>query len=121
VASRLVYNHGVQFIRALRERIKRGEITCSVRIWTRPHVKVGGRYRLDEGWVCVDGLLPITLGDVTPEMARRSGFGDVEELLETAKHGHGDSVFLVEFHYEGQKHVRPVATAPQSARRTRGR
>jgi hypothetical protein len=35
--------------RRLREGIRRGEITCSVRIWTRPHVRVGARYRMDYG------------------------------------------------------------------------
>ncbi len=33
------------FTKRLREGVRRGEITCSVRIWTRPHVKVGARYR----------------------------------------------------------------------------
>ena len=39
----------MQFTKALREGVRRGEITCSVRIWLRPHVKVGGRYRMEEG------------------------------------------------------------------------
>jgi hypothetical protein len=34
------------FTKRLREGVRRGEITCSVRIWTRPHVKVGARYRM---------------------------------------------------------------------------
>ena len=34
----------MQFTKRLHEPIMRGEITCSVRIWQRPHVKVGGRY-----------------------------------------------------------------------------
>ena len=29
--------------------IRNGEITVSVRIWKRPHVRVGNRYRLDDG------------------------------------------------------------------------
>ena len=39
------------FTKKLREPIMRGEITCSVRIWRSPRVKVGGRYRLGEGAV----------------------------------------------------------------------
>ena len=33
----------MQFTARLREPIMRGEITCSVRIWQKPHVNVGGR------------------------------------------------------------------------------
>jgi hypothetical protein len=89
----------VQFTSQLREGVRRGTITCSVRIWTRPHVKVGGRYRLDPGEIEVDSILPITLEDITPALARRSGFASVPELLKIAKHGRGQSIFLVHFHY----------------------
>jgi hypothetical protein len=62
------------FAKQLRERIRQGEITCSVRIWLRPRVKVGGRYRMERGFVEVTSIRPITREDVTPELARRSGF-----------------------------------------------
>ena len=39
--------------------IRRGRIRSSVRIWTRPQVKVGGRYRMDEGHIVVDSISPI--------------------------------------------------------------
>ena len=87
------------FAKELRERVRRGAITCSVRIWTRPHVKVGGRYRMDDGAIEVDSIEPITLADITPALARRSGFKDVAELLKTAKHGIGSNVYLIRFHY----------------------
>ncbi len=41
----------------------------------------------------------IGLEDVTPELARRSGFLGVVDLLKTARHGAGERVFLVEFEY----------------------
>jgi hypothetical protein len=41
------------FTKRLREGIRRGRIRCSVRIWIRPHVKVGGRYRM-EGYIVID-------------------------------------------------------------------
>lgn len=88
------------FAKQLRDRVRSGEITCSVRIWQRPHVKIGGRYALLPGEVVVDSLLQMELDDITPALARRSGFEDVADLLKTAKHGRGDRVFLVEFHYE---------------------
>jgi hypothetical protein len=37
----------MQFIKRLRGPIARGEITTSIRIWQRLHVKVGGRYVLE--------------------------------------------------------------------------
>lgn len=98
----------MQFTKRLRDPIKRGEITCSVRIWIKPRVKVGGRYRLDEGYVVVDKVSPIGLEDITPSLARKSGFTGVVDLLKTAKHGRGENVYLVDFHYECQVslHVR---------------
>jgi hypothetical protein len=90
----------VQFTERLRDPIKRGEVTCSIRIWQRPHVKVGGAYRLGEGHVVVDSLHEISFDDITPALARRSGFKSVPDLLKIAKHGPGERVFLIEFHYE---------------------
>jgi hypothetical protein len=87
------------FAKQLRERVRRGRITCSVRIWTRPHVKVGGRYPMDEGHIVVDEITPITIGDITDRLARESGFDSVEDLLQTAKHGAGQNVYLIRFHY----------------------
>ena len=88
------------FLRELRDRIRNGEINCSVRLWQRPHVKVGGRYSLPPGQIVVTSLIEMTLGDVTPSLARQSGFLGVVDLLKTAKHGPGRRVFLVEFRYE---------------------
>jgi hypothetical protein len=88
------------FTKRLHDGIKRGDITCSVRIWQRPHVKVGGRYRLGTGEIEVDSIRLIELRDVTPALARRSGFNGVVDLLKVAKHGRGENVYLIEFHYE---------------------
>ena len=89
----------MMFTKRLREPVMRGEITCSVRIWQRPHVKLGGRYPLGAGGIEVTAIREIGLGDITPELARRSGFAGVVDLLKTAKHGPGERVFLVEFVY----------------------
>ena len=89
----------MQFVSALRERIRSGEITCSVRLWQRPHVKVGGRYSLPPGHIVVTSLLEMALADVTPALARRSGFTGLVELLKIARHGPGRRVFLIEFRY----------------------
>src|SRR6266536_6157988 len=87
------------FTKRLRDGVRRGEITCSVRIWTRPHVKVGGRYPMDEGEIVVDSIEPIGFPDITPELARESGFLGVLDLLKVAKHGKGEKIYLVRFHY----------------------
>ena len=87
------------FTKRLREPIMRGEVTCSVRIWQRPHVKVGGRYRLGPGYVEVKSIKQIALSDITPDLARRSGFAGVVDLLKVAKHGPGENVYLIDFRY----------------------
>jgi hypothetical protein len=89
----------VQFLAALRDRIREGEITCTVRLWQRPHVKVGGRYPLAPGHIVVTQMFEIALSEVTPELARRSGFAGLVDLLKVAKHGPGRRVFLIEFRY----------------------
>ena len=87
------------FTKRLHAPIMAGEVTCSVRIWQRPHVKLGGRYRLGPGAIEVTGLREIDLADVTPDLARRSGFAGLVDLLKVAKHGPGERVFLVDFEY----------------------
>ena len=57
------------FTKRLREGVRTGKITCSVRIWQRPHVKVGARYRMEEGEIEVDSIKPIGFPDITGELA----------------------------------------------------
>ena len=87
------------FTKRLREGVKRGRIRCSVRIWQSPRVKAGGRYQMDEGHIVVDAIEPIKLKDVTYDLARESGFESVKDLLGIAKHGSGNKVYLIRFHY----------------------
>jgi hypothetical protein len=94
------------FTKRLREGIRRGEITCSVRFWTRPHVKVGARYRMEEGEIEVDSIEPIGFPDITPQLARASGFLGVIDLLKVAKHGKSDNIYLVRFHYIARRSKR---------------
>ena len=89
----------MQFLASLRDRIRAGEITCSIRLWQSPRVKVGGRYPLSPGHIVVTRLFEIALADVTPDLARQSGFAGVVDLLKVAKHGPGRRVFFVEFRY----------------------
>ena len=87
------------FTKRLRDGVRRGDITCSVRIWTRPHVIVGNRYRMEEGEIEIDSIDLIGFPDITPQLARASGFLGVLDLLKVAKHGPGENIYLVRFHY----------------------
>jgi len=89
----------MMFTKRLREPVIRGEVTCSVRIWQSARVKVGGRYPLGAGAIEVTAIREISLQDITPDLARRSGFLGVVDLLKVAKHGPGERVYLVEFEY----------------------
>ena len=60
----------MMFTKRLREGVRRGEITCSVRFWLRPHVRVGARYPMDDGAIEIDSIEPIGFPDITPELAR---------------------------------------------------
>ena len=92
----------MQFTRRLRDGIRQGESTCTIRIWKQPRVKVGGCYRLDDGKVVVDSIQQIAFADITPDLARQSGFLGVVDLLKTAKHDSGENVYLIRFHYRGK-------------------
>jgi hypothetical protein len=87
------------FTKRLREGIRRGRIRCSIRVWMRPHVKVNGRYPMDDGHIVVDSIVPIEIDDITEDLAQESGFDSVKDLLRIAKHGRGDNVYLIRFHY----------------------
>jgi hypothetical protein len=87
------------FTKKLREGVRRGDITCSIRIWMHPHVKVGGRYPMDEGQIEVDSIKAIDFDAITDQLVRESGFPDLDTLLKVAKHGRGENIYLVRFHY----------------------
>jgi hypothetical protein len=60
---------------------------------------------MEEGEIQVDSIQPpIGFPDITPELARESGFLGVLDLLKVAKHGRGENIYLIRFHY-----VRPRA------------
>ena len=89
----------MQFAARLREAVRSGGVTTSIRIWKSPRVKVGGPYALSPGWVEVTSVLELGLADVTDDMARESGFSNRVDLLRTARHGAGQRVFFVRFRY----------------------
>ena len=102
------------FTKRLREGVRRGEITCTVRIWMSPRVSVGRRYRMEEGEIEVDSIETIGFPDITPELARESGFLGVLDLLKVAKHGKGENIYLIRFHYVPPPRVKTNRTAQKS-------
>ena len=54
---------------------------------------------MDEGEIEIDSIDPIGFPDITPQLARASGFLGVLDLLKVAKHGKGENIYLVRFHY----------------------
>lgn len=87
----------MMFARPLRDRVRSGEITTSVRIWLTPRVRIGGRYPLLDGFIEVTRLQEVDLDDVTEAMALEGGFESLEALMKTARHGRGERVFIVDF------------------------
>ena len=87
------------FTKYLRDGVRSGAITRSVRVWMRPHVRVGKRYHFEEGEIEIDSIVPITVEQITPRLARECGFAGVSDLLQIARHGRGENVYLVDFHY----------------------
>jgi predicted DNA-binding protein (MmcQ/YjbR family) len=106
------------FTRRLRPAVLRGDITCSVRIWQSPRVKAGNRYdSMGVGQIEIDSIQAIEWSDITPELARESGFSGVVDLLKIAKHGSGRNVYLVKFHLvtaraAGKGKAAPVRETP---------
>jgi hypothetical protein len=105
----------MDFTKRLRPGVQRGEITCSIRIWQSPRVKAGKRYgSTGVGEIEVDSIEQIEMSDITPELARESGFNGVVDLLKIAKHGYGTNVYLVRFHY-----VAPPGSAAAKGKRAK--
>jgi len=73
---------------------------------------------MEEGAIVVDSIEPIGLPDITPQLARESGFLGVLDLLKIAKHGRGENIYLVRFHYVGSraKRVKPAKRKSRGAR-----
>src|SRR4051794_22914578 len=96
------YRRGVEFSRELRDDVLAGDITLSVRLWKRPQVKEGGRYRVGPGVVEVDAMELVPFAAISEADVRRAGEPDRETLRDRAAHaGRIDEdtlVYRIEFH-----------------------
>jgi hypothetical protein len=77
---------GVEFSRELRDDVLAGDITLSVRLWKRPQVKQGGRYRVGPGLIEVDAIELVPFAAITEADIRRAGEPDRETLRTRAAH-----------------------------------
>jgi hypothetical protein len=92
----------MQFSPDLRAGVASGRITLSVRLWTRPKVKVRGRYATGDVQIEIDSIEMVPFSGVTPADVLRSGETDRESLRQRAAHaGPIDDdtlVYRIEFH-----------------------
>jgi hypothetical protein len=76
----------VEFSKELHDDIAVGDITVSFRLWRRPQVKVGGRYRVGRAEIEVDAMDMVTFASITKADVRRAGEVDKEALRQRAAH-----------------------------------
>jgi hypothetical protein len=92
----------VEFSKELRDDIAGGDITVSFRLWRRPQVKVGGRYRVGRVEIEVDEVDMVTFASITQADVRRAGEADKEALRQRAAHagpiGDDTELYRIAFH-----------------------
>jgi hypothetical protein len=92
----------VEFSRELREDVIAGDITLSFRLWSRPQVRVGGRYAVGSAFIEIDSIELVPFSTVTTADLDRAGEPDLESLRRRTAHAgpvHDDTlVYRIEFH-----------------------
>jgi hypothetical protein len=92
----------VEFSKELRDDVISGAITVSFRLWSRPKVKTGGRYRVGGGQIEVDSVELLPFAAITAADVRRTGEPDLETLRRRAAHAgpicDDTLLYRVEFH-----------------------
>jgi hypothetical protein len=92
----------VQFSTDLRDRVADGSITLSYRLWTKPKVKTGGRYRSGSVVIEVDDIDLLPFSTITADDLALTGEPDLEALRRRAAHaGPVDDdtlLYRIEFH-----------------------
>jgi uncharacterized protein YqfB (UPF0267 family) len=76
----------VEFSKELRDDVAAGDITVTFRLWRRPQVKVGGRYRVGRVEIEVDAMDTVTFASISKADVRRAGEIDKEQLRRRAAH-----------------------------------
>jgi hypothetical protein len=92
----------VEFSRELLGDVLAGDITLTIRLWTRPRVQEGGRYSVGLGQIEVDSIELVPFAAITEEDVRSAGEPDRETLRRRAAHAgpirEDTLVYRIEFH-----------------------
>jgi hypothetical protein len=92
----------MEFSRELRNDVLAGDITLTVRLWKRPQVRQGGRYRVGPGEIEIDDIELVPFTAITTGDVRRAGEPDRETLRRRAAHAgaidEDTLVYRIEFH-----------------------
>jgi len=92
----------MEFSRELRDDVLGGDVTLTVRLWQRPQVKQGGRYRVGVGEIEIDAIELVPFAAITAADVRRAGEIDRETLRLRAAHAgpidEDTLVYRIEFH-----------------------
>ena len=95
----------MEFSRELRASVLSGDITVTFRLWRRPQVKPGGRYRVGDGQIEVDSVELVPFAFIDNTDVRRAGETDLESLRRRAAHAgpiHDETVlYRIGFHVVG--------------------
>jgi hypothetical protein len=93
---------GVEFSRDIRDQVKSGAITVSYRLWSRPKVKLGGRYAFEDVFIEIDAIELAPFSSIEKEDVSLAGEENLESLRQRAAHaGPIDDdtlLYRVEFH-----------------------
>ncbi|MGN6197971.1 ASCH domain-containing protein [Humibacter sp.] len=92
----------MEFSAELREAVLAGEITVSFRLWRRPQVRTGGRYRVGPGQIEVDSIEIVPFVSVSEDDVAAAGETDREALRWRAAHAgpiaDDTMLYRIEFH-----------------------
>lgn len=92
----------MEFSKELRDGVIAGDISVSFRLWQRPKVRAGGRYRVGPATLVVDSIELVPFASITKADVRHSGEESLETLRARAAHAGpiGDETLLyrIEFH-----------------------
>ena len=92
----------MEFSRELRAHVLSGDITVTFRLWRRPKVRTGGRYRVGDGQIEVDSVELVPFAFIDNTDVRRAGEPDLESLRQRAAHAgpiHDETLlYRIEFH-----------------------
>jgi hypothetical protein len=97
------------FPNSLHAGLRSGDVTLTVRRWTRPQAKVDGRYRTSAGLIAVDAIEQVAAAAITDADAVRCGSLDRAALFSAIGiESDDDLVYRIEIRWLGDVPVDPL-------------